>query len=108
MFEINVLGISGGKNGGQTSSYLKIALSELDHLGVQTKLVELTDYKLAPITRVANDPELDVPELIAATDMKELGEEIDKADGIIFATPVHWFGPSSEMKIFLDRLTPLE
>jgi multimeric flavodoxin WrbA len=33
---------------------------------------------------------------------------IRKADALIFATPVYWFGPSATMKAFLDWLTWLE
>ena len=35
-------------------------------------------------------------------------KEIARADGLVIATPTHWFGPSSIMKVFIDRLTSLE
>jgi len=37
-----------------------------------------------------------------------LFKEMEKYDGYIFATPVHWLAPSSLMKIFLDNMTYLE
>ncbi len=31
---------------------------------------------------------------------------IDRADVIVFGTPVYWFGPSGQMKMLIDRLRP--
>ena len=37
-------------------------------------------------------------------DMKEIREEINKSDLLIFASPVYWWGVTGIMKIFIDRL----
>lgn len=103
-----IIGINGGKKDGRTSGYLKQCLKEAERVGAKTKLIELFDFTILPITRSASNPELDTPDKIKSDDMNLLLEEVKNADGIVFATPVHWFAPSSEMKIFLDRLTPLE
>ena len=36
--------------------------------------------------------------------MKEIREEINKSDLLIFASPVYWWGVTGIMKIFIDRL----
>jgi multimeric flavodoxin WrbA len=103
-----IIGVSGGKKGGRTSGYLKQCLEEASRAGAKTKLVELSDLNILSLAKAAKDPELDTPDKMKSDDMGALLKEVQNADGIVFATPVHWFGPSSEMKIFLDRLTPLE
>lgn len=103
-----IIGINGGKRGGRTGGYLKRCLEEAERLGAKTKLIELSDFALLPITKIASNPESDSLDKIKPDDMAPLLKEIEDADGIIFATPVYWFSVSSEMKIFLDRLTPLE
>jgi len=65
-----------------------------------TKRVDLQDYGMVAYHgdyKRKPDPE-----------SLRLFEEIEKADGIILATPVHWLGPSTLMKIFIDNLTYLE
>lgn len=103
-----IIGVSGGKKGGRTSGYLKKCLEEAARLGAQTELIELADFAIQPITRVAADPELATSAQLRSDEMTGLQEKLKIAAGIVFATPVHWFAASSEMKIFLDRLTPLE
>ncbi|MBI4114564.1 MAG: flavodoxin family protein [Candidatus Niyogibacteria bacterium] len=103
-----IIGVNGGKKEGHTSGYLKQCLDEAEKLGAKVKLIELSDFTLLPISKSAANPELDTPEKIKSDDMVLLLQEVEKADGIVFATPVHWFSASSEMKIFIDRLTPLE
>lgn len=103
----SILGISGGKKGGRVTTFLKEALAEAKKKGAATELVELADHHILPLTRVSDDPENE-ESLESTDDMPKLYEKILKADGIVFATPVNWFSPSSEMKVFIDRLTPLE
>ena len=102
-----ILGISGGKKGGRAASFLKQCLQEMKRRRVKVELVELCDYNILPITRIDGDPEHG-KSLQSKDDMPALYEKILEADSVVFATPVHWFSVSSEMKIFLDRLTPLE
>jgi multimeric flavodoxin WrbA len=35
-----------------------------------------------------------------------LYEKIEKADFLVFGTPIYWFGPTATMKLFIDRLRP--
>jgi multimeric flavodoxin WrbA len=38
--------------------------------------------------------------------MKLLYPKLEKADVIIFGTPLYWYGPSAKMKLLVDRLRP--
>ncbi len=39
-------------------------------------------------------------------DMQKLYPLIDKADLIVYATPLYWWGPTGPMKIVMDRIRP--
>ncbi len=43
---------------------------------------------------------------IVEDDMQEIYNKIDKADILVFGTPIYWFTPSAKMKLVLDRLRP--
>ncbi len=38
--------------------------------------------------------------------MKKIYPKLEKADLIIFGTPVYWYGPTGKMKLLIDRLRP--
>ena len=38
--------------------------------------------------------------------MQELYPKLEKADVIVFGTPLYWYGPSAKMKLLIDRLRP--
>jgi multimeric flavodoxin WrbA len=38
-----------------------------------------------------------------ADDMIDLHEKIRQADGLIMGTPIYWWGPTAQMKAFIDR-----
>lgn len=38
--------------------------------------------------------------------MNEIGEKLEKADVIVFATPVYFYSMSGQLKVFIDRLVP--
>lgn len=101
-----ILGINSSPHkNGHTASLLKRAIEEINKLGAATRIVHLTDYKILPHSGQL-DPDITIED--TADDMPELQKLVLSADGIIFASPTHWFAPSSLMKLFLDRLTSLE
>lgn len=93
------------RQGGHLSRMLDEAGLRLEKLGAKTRTIHLADYKILP-----PDGRLDEKIAIEKTrdDMPELQRLVLRSDGIIFATPTHWFNVSSLMKLFLDRLTSLE
>ena len=38
--------------------------------------------------------------------MGEIYARLERADLIIFGTPIYWYGPTAKMKLFIDRLRP--
>jgi multimeric flavodoxin WrbA len=38
--------------------------------------------------------------------MQMLYSRLEKADLIVFGTPIYWYGPTGKMKLFIDRLRP--
>jgi multimeric flavodoxin WrbA len=101
MEKIFVIGINGSqrKKGG-TVNMLKETLKSVEKHGGKSKLIHLLDYKMKPYHgNYYKKPD--------AESLKIL-KEIEKADGIVLATPVNWLGPTSLMKIFVDNLTYLE
>ncbi len=106
MKRIFILGVNGSPHkSSHTARLLKITLSEAKRLGAKTQMIHLADYKILP-----HDGRLNSKIYIEKTkdDMPELQKLVLDADGIVFATPTHWFNVSSLMKLFLDRLTSLE
>jgi len=83
----------------------KEVLSEARKLGAKVRLVHLANYKILP-----HSGKLGKRKFIENTkdDMPKLQDLVLQADGIVFATPTHWFNVSSLMKLFVDRLTSLE
>ena len=39
-------------------------------------------------------------------DMQKLYPRIERADLLIFGTPIYWYGPTAKMKLLIDRLRP--
>lgn len=84
---------------------LATALAEAKKSGASVKTVNLADYKILPHSGKLNPKSYKEK---TKDDMAQLQEFVLKADGIIFASPTHWFSSSSLMKLFMDRLTSLE
>lgn len=83
MSNVRILGINGGSVGGNTHALLDRALIATRRSGSRTKTIHLPFPKAK--------------------------WELLDYDGVIFATPVHWFNVSAPMKEFIDSLTlPLE
>lgn len=101
-----ILGINGSpKKNGYVSKMLAQVLVQAKKRGAEIKAINLADYKILPHTGI-----LDEKIYLEKTkdDMAKLQKIVLEADGIVFATPTHWFNVSSLMKLFLDRLTSLE
>jgi multimeric flavodoxin WrbA len=101
-----ILGVNGSPNKkGYVAKLLATAMREAERRGAETKTVHLADFKILPPSGKLN------PKVYLETTkdgMPRLQRLVLEADGIIFATPTHWFNMSSLMKIFVDRLTALE
>lgn len=100
-----IVGINGSPHKGHTRKLLEIAINEANQRGADVEILDLTDFKILP-----HDGKLDSKngEDDVKDDFNLISDKILRADGIIFASPTHWFSVSSLMKIFIDRLTDFE
>lgn len=98
---ISVLGINGSPvKTGKCAKLLDEALEESATLGAKTPTIHLATYEkdLFRLSHVKHPPRRTA----------KLLDQVRKADCLIIATPVHWFGISSLTKNFLDHLSTLE
>jgi len=85
-----ILGTS--RSDGNTS-----ALAEAVQQQMNAELFSLAEYKIEPFCY--NNSYQD--------DFAELMDTLLQFEQIIFATPMYWYSPSGQMKLFIDRLSDL-
>ena len=108
--DVVLLGINGSpRRGGQSRSLLAVALKAARTLGVETKVIDLYDYRIEPCLGCVSDGKgaCGYP-CVVDDDMRVIYEEVLRADGMILATPVYWYAAPGHVKNFVDRLTALE
>ncbi len=107
---IRVLGINGSpRKYGNTYKLLSIALLAAKELGAEVSAIDLYDYEIKPCLGCLSDkPEACGYPCIIEDDMKGLYDEVLRSDALVIATPIYWYGPSGQVKNFIDRLTALE
>lgn len=113
---VNILGISGAHRKNRNASFMvREALKSAEKVkGVKTKFIELSDFKIEYCRHCNkcifddNDPERKKGGgCIIKDDMQKIYPMLEKADGIIFGSPVYVCNVSARMKAFLDRLRPM-
>ncbi|MEK7212296.1 MAG: flavodoxin family protein [Patescibacteria group bacterium] len=101
-----IVGLNGSPNKkGRVASMLAQVMREAEKHGTKTRVIHLADQRILPHSGKLN-PKTHVEN--TKDDMPKLQKLVLAADGIIFASPTHWFNVSTPMKAFLDRLTSLE
>jgi len=92
---IRTLGILGSaRNDGNTAA---LASAVFQHLG-DAAIVDLSDFVIDPYTYDGAG---------GGDDFHAIAQLMERADAIVFASPVYWYSMSGPMKIFFDRLTDL-
>ena len=74
--------------------------------GNQVKLVRLAEKKIG-YCKACDFCMKNNSDCVQKDDMKELLEEFKKADVLVLATPVYFYGICSQMKTFIDRTYPI-
>ena len=101
-----VLGIVGSpRRGGNTDTLVEEVLAGARAAGAQTEKVMLTDLDIRPCMGcwacstkgkcVQND------------DLAQLAEKLINAPLWVIGTPIYWWGPSAQLKAFIDRWVSL-
>ena len=104
-----ILGISGSPHKkGKVTILLNSVLEKTRELGSETELIFLADYPIPYCMGCYSKNVMDCNPEVFKEMLPSIYDKILKADGIVFGTPVYWFGPSGLMKNFIDLLTALE
>lgn len=99
---MRVLGlVSSGRKDGNTNTLVDTILEGAKSKGHVTKKVFLADFKIHPIGDCATCREAGA--CVIDDDFDKVMNEALEADCIIFGTPVYWWGPSAQLKTFMDR-----
>lgn len=77
---------------------------------VETEIIDLGDYHigLEQGTYSSNEHFLHMKHPDEKDDMEKLYKKLIDADGVIFASPTYWGYPSGLLKLFIERLTPMD
>lgn len=99
---MRVLGISGSPRlGGNTDNLLLEMLKGSAEAGAETKMLHICDYDIEPCNHCSHC--YTRGECRIADDMLDIYEEIEKADIIILASPLHFMSVTAQLKAFIDR-----
>ena len=86
---------------GNTEIMMREALEQAAELGAETELVLFAGKKILPCDACDTCLETGVCKL--KDDMQPIYEQMDRADGILFGTPVYLLNVSAQAKIIMDR-----
>lgn len=81
------------RSDGHTRKAVDIAFENIDH-----EFIDLSLFSISQFDYEARN---------YGDDFLPLIKKIQTYDHIVFATPIYWYGPSSKLKIFLDRFSDL-
>ncbi|MDJ0461625.1 flavodoxin family protein [Streptomyces sp. H27-C3] len=98
-----ILGISGSERaGGNTDLALDHAGDLVRERGAVFRTIHLRDHRISPCSP-CGDCNARTSPCELKDDMPAIVEEMKRADGIIYAVPVHGFGLAHLMQIFIER-----
>jgi len=93
------------RKGSNTDILVEQVLKGCEVKGHAAEKLYLYDYEISPCIDCRNckkgDRVCTVPD-----GMQEIYPKIQEADLLIFGTPLYWYSPAGQMKLFIDRLRP--
>jgi len=99
---MKVLGLVGsGRKDGNTNTLVDRILEGAKTSGHKTNKMFLADLRIFPIGDCAACRK--AGRCSIEDDFDTLMEEVLGSDCVIFGTPLYWFGPSAQLKAFMDR-----
>jgi len=99
---MKVLGIVGSpRKNGNTEVLVKEALDSARRLGASTEMVKVSDMNIMPCDGCETCDITD--ECKIEDDMQSLYAKLLQADGIIFGSPVYFWGVTAQAKAIIDR-----
>ena len=104
--ELKVLGISGSpRRGGNTDLLLDKVIRGATSKGAEVKTIILNQLKIAPCQHC--DSCLEAGNCKVMDDMQMIYRELEEADRIVLASPIHFMGVTAQMKLMIDRCQAL-
>ncbi len=101
-----VLGLLGSpRKGGNTETLLAAALDGVREAGGRGELVRLNDLSFSPCQNC--DGCVETGRCVLDDDLTPLYDRCDAAAGIIFASPIYFYGITAQAKAFVDRMQAL-
>ncbi|MBP1732217.1 MAG: Iron-sulfur flavoprotein [Deltaproteobacteria bacterium] len=99
---MKILGIVGSpRKGGNTEVLLEQVLAAAKDLGADVEQLFIADKKIAPCDGCESC--LVTGKCKIKDDMQEMYSKLIEADGIVFGTPVYFWGMTAQAKAFIDR-----
>lgn len=99
---MRVLGIAGSpREGGNTDTLLDEVLRGALSRGAEVKKIKLRRLKIAPCEHC--DACLETGRCKIADDMQAVYDEVDQADRLVLASPLHFMGVTAQTKTMIDR-----
>lgn len=106
---MKILAINGSPKGSKSNSdkLLLPFLKGMENKGAETEVVYLNQYDIKLCTGCVSCWLRTPGKCVLKDDMQEIVGKVQQADVLVFATPLYFFGMTSLMKAFMDRLMPL-
>jgi len=103
---VRVLGISGSpRRGGNTDLLLAEVMKGAASKGAEVKTIILNDLEISPCQHC--DACFEAGRCKIEDDMQMVYRELERADRIVLASPVHFMGVSAQTKAMIDRCQAL-
>jgi len=103
---MKILGIvCSPRKDGNTETLVREALQAAGEAGSETELILIADKKIAPCdgcNACFKDGVCKIKD-----DMQMISEQLEKADGIIFGSPIYFYNVTAQAKAVIDRTYPL-
>lgn len=96
------------KNGNTAVLLNKVLEGILSGHKVQNEIVFLQDKNIKPCMGCGTCKKNEEKSCVIDDDMKDILEKIKKADLIVVATPIYWWGVTAQTKLLVDRLYGLD
>jgi len=105
---MRVLAVLGSpRKQGNTEILVDEILKGAEAKGHVAERLRLYDYRILPCLDCRACKRTESGYNCALSDeMGDIYAKLERADLIIFGTPVYWYGPTAKMKLFIDRLRP--
>lgn len=101
---MRVLGVVGSpRKEGNTDILVDEALRGAREAGRETEKVFLNDLRISPCQSVCTEYCEKTGDCKIKDDMSPIYNTLYDSDPVILGTPVYWYGPSAQLKAFVDR-----